>query len=36
MTFEFNFPTIDLFTNFMHTFVTKVVPDNLKVYPRFV
>ena len=27
---------IDLFTNFMHTILTKVVPDNLKACPRFV
>ena len=27
---------IDRFTNFMHTILTKVVPDNLKACPRFV
>ena len=27
---------IDQFTNFMHTILTKVVPDNLKACPRFV
>ena len=27
---------IDLFTNFMHTILTKVVPDNLKACLRFV
>ena len=27
---------IDLFTNFMHTILTEVVPDNLKACPRFV
>ena len=27
---------IDWFSNFMHTVLTKVVPDNLKACPRFV
>ena len=26
----------DLFTNFMHTILTKVIPDNLKACLRFV
>ena len=28
--------SIDLFTTFMHTILTKVVPDNLKACPKFV
>ena len=30
------FFSIDQFTNFMHTILTKVVPDNLKACPRLV
>ena len=29
-------PRIGGFTHFMHTILKKVVPDNLKAYPRFV